>query len=61
MIGGETDSNAAIVGGMIGALVGVKKMPKVAIDKLFSFDCTDEKNKGAWKRPGFLSVKKNGS
>tara|TARA_B110000285_G_C14597016_1_gene368938 strand:- start:98 stop:205 length:108 start_codon:yes stop_codon:yes gene_type:complete len=25
--GGDTDTNAAIVGGMIGALVGLKKIP----------------------------------
>jgi ADP-ribosylglycohydrolase len=36
--------NAAIVMGMIGALIGVKRIPKNMIEKLLSFDCTNEEN-----------------
>jgi ADP-ribosylglycohydrolase len=32
--GGDTDTNAAIVGGMLGALVGFKKLPKEYIKKM---------------------------
>ena len=38
-LGGDTDTNACIVGGMIGALVGIKKIPEPMIDSLLSFDC----------------------
>ena len=38
--GGDTDTNACIVGGMIGALVGFKNLNKKYVGKIFSFDCT---------------------
>ena len=38
--GGDTDTNAAIAGGMIGALVGLKNIPKDMSDKVFNFDCS---------------------
>jgi hypothetical protein len=55
--GGDTDTNACIVGGMIGALVGVKKLPEHMLKKLLLFDCTRD---GMVLRPEFLSVKKYG-
>ena len=38
--GGDTDTNACIAGGMIGALVGVKNLPYGMYRKVLSFDCT---------------------
>ena len=38
--GGDTDTNACIVGGMIGALVGIKALPPLMVDKVINFDCT---------------------
>lgn len=32
--GGDTDTNAAIVGGMLGALIGFKKLPKKYLKKM---------------------------
>jgi len=40
--GGDTDTNACIVGGMIGALVGVKNIPGHILDSLLHFDCMNE-------------------
>ena len=40
--GGDTDTNAAIAGGMIGALVGFKNIPKHMSEKVLNFDCTLE-------------------
>ena len=51
--GGDTDTNACIVGGMIGALIGFKSIDKFLIGKVFSFDCT----KDGIDRPLFLSTK----
>lgn len=39
--GGDTDTNAAIVGGMIGALVGLQNIPSNMIAKVMKFDCTN--------------------
>jgi len=39
-LGGDTDTNACIVGGIIGALVGFSNIPRYMIDKLLEFDCT---------------------
>ena len=39
--GGDTDTNACIVGGMVGSLVGIKRIPKSMINKVLDFDCTD--------------------
>ena len=38
-LGGDTDTNACIVGGMIGALVGIHSIPDPMLDKLLEFDC----------------------
>ncbi len=54
-MGGDTDTNGCIVGGMIGALVGIHNIPDRMINSLLEFDCT---SKGII-RPKFLSVKRN--
>jgi hypothetical protein len=41
-LGGDTDTNGCIVGGMIGALVGVHNIPSHMIEKLLKFDCTSQ-------------------
>lgn len=33
---GDTDTNAAIVGGMLGSLIGFKKLPESYMKKLFT-------------------------
>lgn len=38
LLGGDTDTNAAIVGGMIGAYFGVEGIPEEMIVKLLSFN-----------------------
>ncbi len=38
--GGDTDTNAAIVGGMLGALHGAEGIPKYMADPVLQFDCT---------------------
>jgi ADP-ribosylglycohydrolase len=38
MLGGDTDTNGAIVGGLIGALVGIRRIPEYMIDKILCFD-----------------------
>ena len=37
--GGDTDTNACIVGAMIGALVGLKELPQHMLTKVVRFDC----------------------
>jgi len=41
-MGGDTDTNACIVGGMIGAIVGAKGLDYKMIEKLLSVDVTKE-------------------
>jgi ADP-ribosyl-[dinitrogen reductase] hydrolase len=53
-MGGDTDTNACIVGGLLGALVSIKNIPDKMVDKMKEFDCTD----ACKRRPEFLSVKK---
>ena len=38
--GGDTDTNAAIAGGMIGALIGLSQIDEVMRNKVLTFDCT---------------------
>ena len=37
--GGDTDTNACIVGGMLGALLGMQALPPHMRDKVINFDC----------------------
>ena len=39
--GGDTDTNSCIVGGMLGALLGLKAIPKDMRDKVLGFDCSN--------------------
>lgn len=54
MKGGDTDTNAAIVGGMVGAY---HKIPEYMLKPVLDFDCTDNGFKHR-KRPVEYSVKK---
>ena len=38
MLGGDTDTNGAIVGGLIGALVGAHQIPEHMLEKILNFD-----------------------
>ena len=53
--GGDTDTNACIVGGVIGAAVGNAGIPEYMALKVLSFDCSTAESK---KRQDFLSVGK---
>lgn len=59
--GGDTDTNACIAGGMIGATVGIKGgLPEYMVRKVSDCDSASisEYQKGKW-RPSLLSTKKN--
>lgn len=58
-LGGNTDTNAAIVGGLVGALIGVNLLPLPRLTKLFAYDCSNPSAGGAARRASFLSVKKH--
>ncbi len=51
--GGDTDTNAAIVGGMLGALHGAAGIPSYMKDPVLAFDCTTTGN----RRPKQYSVR----
>lgn len=55
--GGDTDTNAAIVGGMIGALVGTHNLDESMVSKVLTFDCVNPAPHGN-PRPDFLSAKR---
>ena len=38
--GGDTDTNASIVGAMIGAVTGILKIPERMVDSIMSYNCT---------------------
>ena len=52
-VGGDTDTNACVVCGLVGALVGFHAIPKTMLGKVLSFDCT----KDIINRDIFLSTK----
>jgi ADP-ribosyl-[dinitrogen reductase] hydrolase len=52
--GGDSDTNACIVGGMMGAAFGVENIPKDMCKKVLNLDCTKAKR----KRPAWLSTRK---
>ncbi|CAI2371639.1 unnamed protein product [Moneuplotes crassus] len=54
MGGGDTDTNACIAGGLIGAIVGFEGLPEIAKTKVLSWD--NNKKKGH-ERPEFLVPK----
>ena len=41
--GGDTDTNAAIVGGLIGSLVGFKQLPAKYLKKMIELDFSNKK------------------
>jgi len=51
--GGDTDTNAAIVGGMQGSLWGIKKIPQYMRDKVLNYNYI---RCGGQKRPEWLSA-----
>ena len=52
--GGDTDTNAAIVGGMIGALTGANKLPEYMVNKVLRYN---HKDFGGRNRPDFITPK----
>ena len=52
--GGDTDTNAAIVGGLIGAADGLSKIPQDLLQPVIKFDGTN-----GIPRPDFLFISKN--
>ena len=44
--GGDTDTNACIAGGMVGALVGIKAIPINMVRKVIDYDCSNSKLHG---------------
>lgn len=57
--GGDTDTNACIVGGLVGAALGYSRIPTKHVGKIFQFDCV--KMTGFTQRPEFLSTKVHGA
>lgn len=60
-LGGDTDTNACIVGGMIGAIIGVNNITEQLLANYFEYD-NDEKNfKQGYgrKRPEWLNMGRN--
>ena len=55
-VGGDTDTNACVVMGMVGALIGYKNIPPILLGNILNFDCS---NADYIKRDKFLSVKHN--
>ena len=57
-LGGDTDTNAAIVGGLMGAAVGFDKIPEAMRTKVLEFDCAgNDLLSKTRQRPEILSVK----
>ena len=52
--GGDTDTNCCIVGGMIGAKVGLKGLPEDKMEKIMGCDIKEGKQN---KRPKWLQVR----
>ena len=56
--GGDTDTNAAIVGGMIGSILGFKKLPKDFLGKMLALDFTNKNLKRGHDRPDFYEPRR---
>ena len=52
-VGGDTDTTACVVCGLVGALVGFNQIPSKMLGKVLSFDCTSN----IISRDKFLSTK----
>ena len=57
-IGGDVSPNAMVVGGMVGAIVGMKQLPKYMLERVWNFDSEKDKLTDK-KRPDFLNVSKH--
>ena len=58
--GGDTDTNACIVGGLLGAAVGLDGIPAHMRLKVLELDCAaDDLMSKKRQRPAFLSIKRN--
>lgn len=57
--GGDTDTNAAIVGGMMGAYWGVAGIPIYMKDPVLAYDCTVEPEHHGYVRPSAYHVHTN--
>lgn len=53
--GGDTDTNAAIVGGLLGAAQGINAIPYDWVLKVANYDATIKHDKYGRVRPEFLS------
>jgi len=59
--GGDTDTNACIVGGILGALVGYRVLPNDMVMKVVNFDCNTVTEDSALGqvRPDYLNTNKH--
>jgi ADP-ribosylglycohydrolase len=57
-LGGDTDTNAAIVGGMVGAIIGFQALPKDYLEKMLRLDFTDKSLKRGHDRPIFYEPRR---
>ena len=48
ILGGDTDTNGAIVGGLIGAVVGFKNLPLEYVKKMFDLEMNSIKKSKDW-------------
>lgn len=55
ILGGDTDTNASVVGSMIGALLGFDVIPKYNLNKVLKLDY----KLSCKPRPKFLSIQEN--
>lgn len=61
LLGGDVAANAAIVMGMVGAFVGVRRLPSDMLGKALAFDCAnDDPGALAHPREEFLSLMRHG-
>jgi len=52
--GGDTDTNACIVGGLLGALHGRKGLPSEMIESILNCDTSQGRERPEWLRPAFV-------
>lgn len=52
--GGDTDTNCAIVGSIVGSIIGFKGLPQEYVHKMINLNLSFDKNQtqsAAWNRP----------
>ncbi len=57
MKGGDTDTNAKIVGSVLGALYGIDSIPKYMMQPVLDFDCENVESGKGHKRPKKYNIK----